>query len=357
MPLEFVREKGQKAVVVRRQREREWNPDPTLFDYHSRTPSRHAPAPPKRTQYNGSNRVPQEFLYIKKVGEGGQGRCDLFKRVSDGMLFVYKLMKCRVEVDERGKPKEVKILMDILGNHRHIINMYFWSWNPSQTIYYLEYCSSGDLANLVKQYHIKHRVYVPESFIWHSYLQLSEALGFIHEGYDRNHHRSPPNFQSIVHRDIKPHNVFLRYTSPYQYPDLVLADFGLATRQIRSCEGRQDFCGTLAYQGPEIPLHSRYGDSWALGACLHDLAIGYPPISVTPRGISSSKWVERPEARRVIDVTTRGYSQDLEDAMYKVLRTDPYKRLMGKQLVEAVHRAAKRRACPREPLASWALPG
>ncbi|KAL8825349.1 MAG: hypothetical protein Q9191_004472 [Dirinaria sp. TL-2023a] len=363
MPWEYVRErrkdgdKREPPIQVRRRPERRWNPDPNLYQVRTRQPSRRAPAPPKRTQVKDSNRAPQEFSYIKKIGEGGQGRCDLFKRASDGKLFVYKLMKCDVNVDERKKPVEAKIMMDILGKHSCIIDMFFWSWSPTQTIFYLEYCSLGDLSHLIKAYH-SNRIALPERFIWHTYVHLVTALAWMHEGYDQSRSfKLKSAFQPIVHRDIKPHNIFLRKKPGAYYPDVVLADFGLATTKLRSCFEPRDLCGSPPYQGPEIPLHSREGDCWAVGACLHQMTIGCPPLAPTPYGVNHDDWTERPEARRVIEVTTRGYTQDLEDAMYKVLRTDPAKRLIGRDLVKSVIRRSKDAGGEYLPLAPWALPG
>lgn len=137
----------------------------------------------------------------------------------------------------------------------------------------------------------------------------------MHEGFDlRNDDGRPPrDWQAIVHRDIKPSNIFLRKPrSKSEYPDVVLADFGLATRSLYTCQGRDDFMGTMAYQGPEIPLHSRAGDRWAIGACIHDMGVGSPPIKRVPHGEDARTWVYRQDARKVIKLRTKGYSPQLD---------------------------------------------
>lgn len=194
---------------------------------------------------------------------------------------------------------------------------------------------------------------IPESFIWHVYIQLAEALAFIHKGYDRTD-QDRPDWQAVVHRDVKPQNIFLRRPTAGQlYPDIVLADFGLATTRPRSGEG--GVCGSLLWQGPEIPIHSAAGDCWAVGACIHAMATGSPPISAAPRGVAPRKWAESPSARRVNYLTANGYSECLDDALYKVMRTHPSDRLTGRELVKRVEKGYEDWGGRVEPLDSWAL--
>ena len=106
-------------------------------------PQRWAPAPPQQIVMNDPRYPASNNLgcrHVKLLGEGGQGRCDLFRR-TDGMLYVRKLMKHSVEVTSTNKPKEAKILQDILGPHPRIIQMFHYTWSPKETLFYLEYCS------------------------------------------------------------------------------------------------------------------------------------------------------------------------------------------------------------------------
>lgn len=134
-------------------------------DSFHRPPRRLAPAPPQRTVLEDPGCGRRQVCYhIKKIGEGGQGRCDVFERKADGKLFVYKLMKTPVDVDSRNKPVEAKILQDILGPHPRIIQMYNFGGGP-QTVFYLEYCAAGDLAGVIENYHDKHGALIPEGFL------------------------------------------------------------------------------------------------------------------------------------------------------------------------------------------------
>ncbi|KAL9002587.1 MAG: hypothetical protein Q9188_004498 [Gyalolechia gomerana] len=254
------------------------------------------------------------------------------------------------------KPTEAAILADILGLHRGIIDLKHWSQSPT-TLWY-EYCSAGDLQDLVDAY-TSRRLRIPEAFIWHAYVQLADAFAYIHTGYDRLAHsdRPPRGFQPIVHRDVKPPNVFLRPNGDNRYPDLVLADFGCATTKMRSGDTYQ--IGTLMYQPPELPIHSPQGDVWSLGACIHVMATGSPPIKAFPKGWQGkpSGWYEEPSARVVANLEKFGYSRQLDDAMYAVMRSDPSKRLTGKELVKRVRRGYEEWGGKSVALGKWALKG
>ncbi|KAL8937636.1 MAG: hypothetical protein Q9216_004327 [Gyalolechia sp. 2 TL-2023] len=317
-------------------------------------PADRNPEHPKYRETRGSNGKADTYRFLKNIGEGGQGYCDLYQRASDKKLLVCKVMEH--SSTSSSKPAEVAILSEILGPHRGIIDLKHWSQSPP-TFWY-EFCSGGDLQDLIDAY-THRRLRIPEAFIWHSFLHLADAFAYIHTGYDRfaESDRPPRGFRPIVHRDVKPPNIFLRPNRDNGYPDLVLADFGCATTKLRSGENYQ--IGTPMYQPPELPIHSPQGDVWSLGACIHIMATGSPPIKAIPKGWQSkaSGWYDEPSARVVANLEKFGYSPQLDDAMYTVMRSDPGKRLVGKALVKRVLRGYEEWGGKSVALGKWALKG
>ncbi|KAI4286331.1 MAG: hypothetical protein L6R35_004418 [Caloplaca aegaea] len=303
----------------------------------------------------------EKYQLIRNIGVGGQGHCDLYQNTRSGKYLVCKIMKAHASDSPSDKPREATILMEILDSNRRIIDLQAYAHSSTRTTFWYEWCPNGDLQDLIDAY-TKRRAKIPESFIWHAYMQLADAFAYIHTGYDRTTYDGAPppkKFQPIVHRDVKPPNIFLRPSGrggSHPYPDLVLADFGLATTKTRSGEG--GLMGTPSWHPPETPLHTPQGDIWSMGACIHVLATGSPPLSSAPRGWKDDDWIEQPQARMVADLKKFGYSKYLDDAMYAAMRTRASQRLMGKELVRAVRDGIKKwysSGGEDVALASWAL--
>jgi serine/threonine protein kinase len=77
----------------------------------------------------------------------------------------------------------------------------------------MEYCEGGDMAKLIKKCK-QERNYVAEDVIWKIFMQIILALRECHE-----HKR----LGKILHRDIKPGNVFFDSNN-----NVKLGDFGLS---------------------------------------------------------------------------------------------------------------------------------
>lgn len=309
-----------------------------------------------------------KYEQIRKIGQGGEASCFLSKRHSDQTLLVCKVYpEYRAEQDG-GLPREVIILKDYLPPYDRIVHFHEATLTRGMTNVYFDYYAGGDLENLIYNY-ADRRVQVPESFIWHAFLQLSEALAYIHLGYDR-HVKSPisPDWWTVVHRDIKPSNVLLRLPTynfnaqditDIPYPSLVLADFGLASIE----ETTHYYLGSYMWQPPEIPEASCAADCWALGACIHAMALqGDPPIKPFPKNLrrtrkTRARWFRDPNARGPRDIT-RFYSQHLQDCISSAFVVDPWRRANALQLLDSATRYAKRPALAKvrwEPLAPWAF--
>ena len=260
---------------------------------------------------------------VRELGRGLEGTALLVQDRSTREYYVCKDLREFIVLGTQ--PLEVQIRKYCMPwNHRSLLNFYGWYFIGNDArrgcqIYY-EYCAGGDLGNLIPRR--RHPAEHPESLIWHVFIQLAEALHAMHN-------LGP---QHVVHRDVKPENVFL--TSPYRpyhnYPTLKLGDYGLATTRPVSRGA-----GTFYWKGPEVECSAK-GDVWGLGAVIHALCHGSSPVSTARRG-----WERDPRARRPRNLPSR-YSNTLNHRMMSCLRRDPRDRPDSETLVRRLRRERPR---------------
>ncbi|KAI4195071.1 MAG: hypothetical protein LQ350_007402 [Teloschistes chrysophthalmus] len=275
----------------------------------------------------------KDYVWIQDVGEGGFGKAELYAHRITGQKLVCKKTRDPVDYID-GVPTEVHIARDILGNrHPRLAQILHFNHSLAETHAWMPYYNGGDLYDLVRFYHTLQRRYVPEAFIWHIFVQLASAAAYMHTGVDRSSPEQPPPrlWQPIVHRDIKPDNVFLHHTRGQTgYTDAILADFGLATTRLVS--SKHAFIGTPMYQPPQLPTHTVASDIWAVGATIHFLCTGLPPLVVQDKKLDprpSTFYDTDPSVRKVHDITENGFSNWLKVAMEEWLTWDENKRPVG----------------------------
>lgn len=296
------------------------------------------------------------MVRVKSLPRGGEARIWLLRREKDQKLIVCKAIPHGRY--SQATPYEVRVLQGLLPAHDRIIRLRDWFSGPKSTQMYFDFFDGGDLEQLSYQYY-RRRARFPESFLWHVFLQLTEAVAFIHYGYDvRRGRKQPAKWQRIIHRDIKPQNIFLRLPLSYPgrglYPHLVLADFGLASLKDTS----DRLVGTPEFQPPELPLATRKADVWAIGAVMHSLIFdGQPPLAPKPAGCLQDDWACDPAARQP-KIITGQYSVDLAYCLYQALTPDPDERVNSIRLLNAILDSEGRQACMKKdwkPLGDWAF--
>lgn len=139
-------------------------------------------------------------------------------------------------------------------NHPNIIKIYDAFEDKSAQYLVMEYCPNGTIE--------EKGCLTYDQFIYYA-KQILEALSYCHS-------------IKIVHRDIKPQNIFLD-----QYDHIKLADFGMA-KHYEDDSKSSEKCGSIKYFAPEMFQYKEIclfkADIWALGITFFHMATGCYPF-------------------------------------------------------------------------------
>ncbi|MYM31203.1 SUMF1/EgtB/PvdO family nonheme iron enzyme [Duganella sp. CY15W] len=170
--------------------------------------------------------------------------------------------------------------------HENIVRVYEWAQDPATSSYFIimEYLEGQDLdAYLAEQGPL------PLESVYRLLSPIGDALQY---AWDKH---------KLVHRDIKPGNVFLT-----QRGEVKLLDFGIASRarSAGSSLGLQTpNAGTAGYRAPEAGTHQRQPapklDVYAVAVMIYQLLEGRMPFDdmrpadfhpSPPRGLNERQW-------------------------------------------------------------------
>jgi len=152
------------------------------------------------------------------------------KRKCDDKVLVWKELNYgkMSEKEKQQLVSEVNILRDL--THPNIVQYYDRIIDKSsQKIYIImEYCEGGDLAMIIRRSR-KQQDHIAEDVIWKILMQISLGLYQCHRRLQPHkiNNGQPQSAsdlpQKILHRDLKPGNIFLDANS-----NVKIGDFGLA---------------------------------------------------------------------------------------------------------------------------------
>ena len=149
---------------------------------------------------------------------------------------------------------EIKIQSKIC--HPNIVKILYANESEKYFDIVLEYANKGNLF-----YYIKDNEYLSESQSFKIFIQIVNAIYFLHKN-------------NFIHRDIKPENILL-----FDKNIAKLCDFGWCV-EFKD-EPRNTFCGTTEYMAPEMLNEKNYGkeiDIWSLGILLYEMLHGHSPF-------------------------------------------------------------------------------
>src|SRR5690606_16572514 len=265
---------------------------------------------------SATRRLGGRFVIEREVGRGGVG---IVYRAHD--LVTDQPVALKVINSEAGvAPEEEERLMregEVLANldHPGIVKTVAFGVLEDTGLPFvaMEWLDGEDLASFTR----KNPVSIAEAMTLA--LRVGQALQAAHDA-------------GIIHRDIKPGNIFLcrKGDAPATLFDLEpkLVDFGVAARGDIRLTRTGDVVGTPAYMAPEqargdAPVDAR-SDIYSLGATLFELIAGRPP-HVGPTVIATlARLVTTPPPR--LSELRRDVPPVVDALVHRMLETDPARR-------------------------------
>jgi class 3 adenylate cyclase len=290
------------------------------------------PAPaPTQGSFAGGRYELREML-----GEGARKRVHLAWDTRLEREVALSLIKTE-GLDEAGqlRARREAQAMARLGDHPNIGTVHDIGEEDGQLYIVSEYMPGGDLEQLLREAGEERRLACDEAV--RIATQLCCALEHAHG-------------RGVIHRDVKPGNVWLGGDGTAK-----LGDFGLAVSTDRSRITHEGMMvGTAAYMAPEQALGrapDARSDLYALGATLYEMLTGRPPFLGDDAVAIISQHLHTPPVAPTWH--NREIPQRLEKLVLELLEKDPDRRpanaaAVGERLAGATAPSAER-VQPSEP--------
>jgi hypothetical protein len=200
------------------------------------------------------------YQVLDLLGRGGMG--EVYKAFQDGQLTAIKFLPHELAQNPDSRlrfEREAHVLGRL--NHRNIVKLFNYC-EEEQPYMVIEYIAGYDLKA-----HLHRNTYLTPEDTQELMLQLASALTYTHQ-------------QQVIHRDLKPDNVMLRFDGDPENPDVVLMDFGIA-KDLDNPQHEEGVIGTIEYMSPEQILEREIDervDVYSLGVMCYELLTGELPF-------------------------------------------------------------------------------
>ena len=197
------------------------------------------------------------------LGEGGQKRVFLARDTElDRDVVIGVLNRRQIESDSLNRLRREAKAMARLDEHPNVVSVYDIGEEDGNPFIVTQYVRGGSVADVL-------------SACRPAPLQLPEAIRIAAQTCRALNHA---HAHGILHRDVKPRNVWLMRDGTVK-----LGDFGLALSLDRTELTDEDMrAGTAAYIAPEQALGSAVSpqsDLYSLGVMLYEMVAGRRPFS------------------------------------------------------------------------------
>lgn len=279
-------------------------------------------------------------LYRSKIlGKGSFGCATLYSTVpgsptnrSTSLQVVVKdiniqTMTCREE--EMAALKDEVTALQKAAGHPNAVQLMDYHYDEQGMMAYIitEFCEGGDVGGALER--VKQGEYAPphkqgmlsstakvrafpEEVVASVLIQVVAALHHLHVQ------------ERILHRDLKPHNLFLLEDGI----TVRLGDFGVAALLNSIGEKAKAACGSPFYMAPELCAEKPYdggADIWSLGVLLYEMMAQARPFNATTAPALSQLVMKGkcvPLWERTLSSGPLPYSRDLMDLVMSMLTVE-----------------------------------
>ena len=245
------------------------------------------------------------YTRIRVLGRGHFGVAFVVGTNSNGVQLVAKEVFLSQLVTDEDREIVLREADRLRKLHHPNIVRYVEHFEEHGAVYIItEYADNGDLYSEIESNKRQGAAPMPENLVVHYIRQLAYALHHLHS-------------QRMIHRDVKPMNVFLTSSG-----DVKLGDVGLSIVLPDGNSHASTFCGTAAYSAPEMLQGQGYDgkiDVWALGVTLYQLMTYGLPFNGSSYEMNK-RIVEMPYPAVP---TVLPYSDVLRNVLDQCLRKEP----------------------------------
>ena len=203
------------------------------------------------------------YLIEGKIAGGGFGCIYKGKDLEKDEIVAIKQIHKNDKESKEFFEKEVNIMKEISETIKYSVK--YKDHFETQNYYYIimDYYDNN-LYEILFEYHKETKKKIPINLIKKIFKQLNITF----KELLKNH---------IVHRDIKPHNILIKYVNEYKTNfDSVLADYGISEKYNEDSKLTRP-CGTIHYMAPEVikgeACHNNC-DLYSIGVTLYELYWG-----------------------------------------------------------------------------------
>jgi serine/threonine protein kinase/uncharacterized protein YjbI with pentapeptide repeats len=272
----------------------------------------------KDRDFTGETLVKDDFQVLSRLGQGCVTDTYLVRNKSLKRKFVLKLLVASYNKNPRtSKRFRIATTKAVQLSHPNIVSVYEADQAKDGSSYAVsEYIESATLADVIKR-----EGFLDTHEVVETMMQACEALQYAHEN-------------KIIHRGIKPSNIFLVDRKPDKF-SVKVSDFGTtvalphAGRETHVQATHVREFGDPRYMSPEQCVGERLSpasDIYSLGCVMYEALCGKTPFaSKNPMTIAVKQMTEeaRPISSRFKDLDI---PEDLEAIVMRALIKDPRKR-------------------------------